>query len=450
MTDLIGGEAIVVGAGMAGLTAAKAISGHFEHITVFERDNFQEAPAPRVGVPQSRHPHALLGGGLSALEDLFPNFEESLRIAGAVPFRVGLDTRIERKGFDPFPMRDLGWDGLSLSRPLIEFVTRRHVEKEANILFRPGCRVTEITAAPDQKSIKGVRFESGPGPIETLEADLVLDASGRGSLTLQFLDRYLGQHPQQTEIGSDQGYSTAIFERPGDFQRDWKLFLHLPSAPESCRAATITDIEGGRWMIGLGGMHADFPPGDTAGYLEFAKSLRTPTAYEAIRSTRQIGGIERFRFPASIRRHFEKIAAFPRGLVAIGDAVCRFNPVFGQGMTVAAQEAVCLRRLLNERSKSADPFDGLSSAFFELIKSFIATPWAVAESDFIYPETRGARPESFEQRMKYNRALVKLAAEDPFVHKLFVEVNHLMKPGDVLRDPAISGRVREILEASPA
>jgi 2-polyprenyl-6-methoxyphenol hydroxylase-like FAD-dependent oxidoreductase len=448
MTKFLGTQAVVVGGGMAGLVAAKALSAHFERVTVLERDELLATPGHRAGTPQSRHLHALLGGGLAALEELFPNFAKELRSAGAVPLRAALDMRIERPGFDPFPQRDLGWEALSLSRPLIEFIARQRVEREVNIVLLSGCRATEFVASADHKSVVAVRCETRDGAAETLPADLVVDASGRGALTLRFLERNGGTKPEETEIGTDQAYSTAIFERPEDSHLGWKIALHLPNAPASGRGASICEIENGLWMAGLGGIHGDSPPGDIEGFMEFAKSLRTSTIYDAIKGAKRVGGIERFLFPASIRRHFERIKDFPRGLIPIGDSICRFNPVFGQGMTVAAQEAVALRRLLDERASSPDPLDGLANAFFELVQGFLATPWAVAESDFVYEKTRGVRPTNLEQRMKYNGALMKLAAEDPSVHKVVVEVNHLMKPGSALRDPTISGRVAEMLAAS--
>jgi 2-polyprenyl-6-methoxyphenol hydroxylase-like FAD-dependent oxidoreductase len=384
MKKFIGTHAVVVGAGVAGLVAAKALSTHFERVTVLERDELPTTPGHRAGTPQSRDLHALLGGGLAALEELFPNFGRELRSAGAVPLRAAVDTRIERPGFDPFPQPDLGWEALSLSRPLIEFIARRRVESEANITLFSGRRVTEFVASSDQKSVEAVRYETEDGVAETLRADLVVDASGRGALTLRFLERNGGVKPEETEIGTDQAYSTALFERPENAHRDWKVVLHLPGAPASGRGASICEIENGLWMAGLSGKLGDAPPGDIDGFMAFAKSLRTSTIYDAIKSAKRVSDIDRFLFPSSVRRHFEKIKDFPRGLIPIGDSICRFNPVFGQGMTVAAQEAVALQHLLDERAGLPDPLDDLAEAFLELVQGFLATPWAVAESDFVY------------------------------------------------------------------
>ena len=170
------------------------------------------------------------------------------------------------------------------------------------------------------------------------------------------------------------------------------------------------------------------------------KSFRTSTIYDAVKDARPTADIVRFRLPASTRRHFERFESFPTCLLAIGDAVCRFNPIFGQGMSVAAQEAVILDRLLLEDR----PTDHLAKEFFAAIQPAIETPWGVAEADFVYPATRGVRPADFGRRIEYNIALVKLAAQDAGVHKLLAEVSHLLKPQSALREPDLAARVMSL------
>ena len=182
--------------------------------------------------------------------------------------------------------------------------------------------------------------------------------------------------------------------------------------------------------------------------MAFLRGLRTPTIYEAVKNAKRIGEISRFLLPSSVRRRFEKLGRFPRGLIPIGDAICRFNPIYGQGMSVAAQEAVVLHRLFEQRRDSADPLDGLAEVFFREIQPLLATPWSVAETDFVYPQTRGERPRDIEGRLRFGAALLQLAASDPGVHKLMIEVNMLLKPGSVLREPQIAGRVAELMNAA--
>src|SRR5215469_17392983 len=159
-SSLIGKRAVVVGAGMAGLPAARAVADYFEEVVVLERDTLPLDASYRAGTPQARHTHGLLGGGQRALGELFRGFEEDLAAAGAVPVRVGLDLRLERPGFDPFPKRDLGLIAYAASRPLIESAVRRRVEQHANITLREHCRAHGLVASPDGATISGIRFEN--------------------------------------------------------------------------------------------------------------------------------------------------------------------------------------------------------------------------------------------------------------------------------------------------
>jgi 2-polyprenyl-6-methoxyphenol hydroxylase-like FAD-dependent oxidoreductase len=439
MADPARSHAVVIGAGMAGLTAAQAISRHFERVTIIERDLLPIEAAPRSGTPQAQHAHMLLAGGLKALQTLFPGFENDLAEAGAVKIRTGKDIRLERPGFDPFPIRDLGIEIFCMSRPLLEAVTRRRVQQTANINICVCSRVTGLVASRDAKRIEAVRYDGEDGPAMTLEADLVVEASGRCGLTLKLLEELSLSRPEETEIGIDQAYASTIVERPLD--HDWLGNIVLPSAPASSRGAFLFPIEKQRWLLSVGGNHGDAPPGDRAGFMDFVRSLRTPTIYDAVRDARPLTDIVRYQLPCSIRRHFERLEFFPAGLLAIGDALCRFNPVFGQGMSVAAQEAVILDRLLAE----GVPMERLARDFFAAIQDTIATPWGVAVSDFVYPATRGVRPADLAQRLQYGMALTRLAADDPEVHRLTAEVSQLLKPQAALRQPALVARVMSLM-----
>ena len=447
MSTSIGRQAVVVGAGMGGLSAGAVLSAHFDHVTVLDRDALPGKPEPRPGTPQGRHLHALLAGGQEALERLFPNFATNLENAGAVKLRAGLDVAWEPPGFDPFPARDLGFDIFCMSRALLEFVTRRRLEERENITLLPRCRVTEIVPSPKTAAVTGVRFEDAEGRISTLRSDLVVDASGRGALTHALLESLGVPTPEEAEIGIDIGYSTAIFEVPEDAPAGWKGLFHQPRAPESRRGGGVFPIENKQWIVGLSGRHGEAPPGDIDAFMAFAKQLRTASIYDAIKGAKRIGEIVRFSFACSVRRRFEKMEHFPHGLIPIADAICRFNPVFGKGMSVAAQEACALDRLLKQRQGLSEPLDGLAQAFFSETQPLLDTPWGVAENDFIYPQTRGQRPPDMERRFRYGAALMRLAAEDPSVHKTMAEVSNLLKPSSALREPQIASRVTDLMNA---
>jgi 2-polyprenyl-6-methoxyphenol hydroxylase-like FAD-dependent oxidoreductase len=410
-------------------------------VIVLERDNPPAQATPRAGVPQGKHVHGLLAGGQQALEALFPGFVDDLAAAGAVRFNSGLESRLEQPGYDPFPQRDLGLTTYAMSRPLLEHVVRLHALQHANVTLHANCTAREIIATADGAAVKAVYCARGDGNSETLAADLVVDASGRGAPALAFLEAHGHPVPTESTIGVDIRYATALFAIPKNAPDDWKVVLVLPDPRVNTHGAIMFPIEGGHWLVTLAAAHGDAPPADADGFLAFAQQLRTPTVYNAIRGAESVGTIARFAFPGSVRRHFNRLPTFPRGLIPVADAVCRFNPTFGQGMSVAAMEACLLRQLLRELATQSDPLAQLAPAFFSEIETMIDTPWAVATNDFIFPQTRGERPPDFEASIKFQIALNRLAARDPSIHKVVVEVRHLIKPRGVLREPAIAQRV---------
>jgi 2-polyprenyl-6-methoxyphenol hydroxylase-like FAD-dependent oxidoreductase len=437
----VGKHAVVIGAGIAGLAAGRAVADFFEKVTVLERDVLPESPVPRAGVPQDRHLHVLLAGGHRALEELFPGFERSLVEAGAVTLRVGLDLRADRPGFDPFPRRDLGWDAYSSSRPLVEACVRRLAERHVEL--RSDGRVERIALSADGARVTGVEFTRG-GARETLSADLVIDASGRGALTLAALEASGRPAPPETRIEVDIGYSTGCFRIPEGAGVDWKCAIVYPIIPASSRVALLIPVEGDRWMVTLVGCRGDKPPGDWPGFFAFARGLRTATIARAIEPAEPLGDVERFGFPASVWRHFEKLPDLPRGLLPIGDTICRFNPIYGQGMSVAAQEACLLRRRLDLVTSDPEPLSTLGAPFLAEIPRLLEGPWFFAATpDLAFPETRGERPSNLAETLKFTAGLLELAAEDPEIHRLVMAIQHQLVPRSALAEPTLRRRVME-------
>jgi 2-polyprenyl-6-methoxyphenol hydroxylase-like FAD-dependent oxidoreductase len=448
----VGKQAIVIGAGMGGLAAGGAIADYFERVIVLERDSLPNQAVPRAGTPQSRHLHGLLPGGQRALSDLFPHFERDLKGAGAVLLRMASGVKMEIPDLGPLPSRDFGWFFYGASRPLIELTTRRQAERLANLTVRAGCRVLQITATPDGTAITGVRYETADGKQETLAADLVIDASGRGAPTVALLRSSNQPVPDETIIGVDLHYTTATFLIPEGASTDWRGIATHPHAPERSRGGYMLPIEGNRWVLTLTGRLGERPPADPDGFMVYAQQLETKTIYNAIKNAERQGGFERFANPASVWRRFDRLDAFPRGLLPIGDAICRFNPVYGQGMSVAAQEACLLCQLLGRRATDADPLAGLAQDFFAESLPMVEAPWNMsAVPDLVYPETTGARPADFEDQLKCSGALIGLAMRDPVVHRLLAEVQQLLKPPSALQDPAIDRLVQaELVQMAAA
>jgi 2-polyprenyl-6-methoxyphenol hydroxylase-like FAD-dependent oxidoreductase len=207
-------------------------------------------------------------------------------------------------------------------------------------------------------------------------------------------------------------------------------------------------IEGNRWVLTLTGRLGEQPPAEPDGFMDYAQRLETQTIYNAIKNAERQGGFERYAYPDSVWRRFDRLSSFPAGLVPIGDSICRFNPVYGQGMSVAAQEARLLKQLLKGQATKANPLARLAPAFFSESLPLIEAPWNMsAVPDLVYPETRGERAADFERRLKYNGALIRTAMQDATVHRLLAEVQQLLKPPSILQDPAVEQLVqRELIQ----
>ena len=453
MCNHVGRQAVVIGAGMGGLCAARALADYFEQVLIIENDPLPADAAPRPGTPQCKHVHGLLMGGQQALESLFPGLEQAMNQAGAVPVRMTSDLRFERPGYDPFPQRDLGLQILCMTRPRIEATVRKKTALHGNISVRECCKAQELLvtshANGENSEVTGVRCAYGSGKTEHLGADFVVDASSHGLLTLRLLASLGLPAPAESTMGVDIGYCTSTFEIPDDAPTDWKAMVLLPDPPRNRRGAFIIPAEGHRWTVTLAGRYAHKPPDDETGYFAYVKNLRTPTVHNALRNAKRQSGFSRYVLKASRRRHFEGITAFPHGLLPFGDTICRFNPVYGQGMSVAAQEACLLQGQLAEASKEGKGIKGLASTCLAETQKLIETPWSSsAIPDFLDPLTEGPRPPDLEDMLRFGAALSKVAAEDPAVHKIMVEVQQLLKPGSAYQAPEIAERIKAAMASA--
>jgi flavin-dependent dehydrogenase len=440
-TTLLGQRAVVVGAGVGGLSAARVLADYFDEVIILDRDELPDDAAPRPGVPQGKHPHGLLGGGLKTLENLFPGFGHELMRAGAEPMEPGFDMLYEIPGQDVWPRIKLSWPTYSMSRPLIERTLRRQVERIRNIKVQPGCRVLNIMSEAQVLTATGIRYETPSGNRKTLESDLIVDASGNGSLTVEFLKTTDRRPPAETSIGVNTRYASALFERV-DIGNDYKGVFTFPDAPEHSRWGLILPAENHRYQVLLIGRGNDIPPINGDEFMSYARTLPTLTFYNAIKNAKPLTGISPFSFPESRWRHFAQVPDFPNGLLPIGDAICRLNPVYGQGMTVALQEAELLFDLL--RTLDGSQLATLAPTFLTKAETLIAAPWAMsAVPDFVYPDTTGERPADLEDRLNFQRALGRLAVHDAEVYELLVEIRHVLKPLSLLDDPSIVSRVKE-------
>jgi flavin-dependent dehydrogenase len=442
----IGKRAIVIGAGISGLAAARALSDFFAEVIILERDELPEHATHRTGVPQGRHPHGLLAGAMVAFEDLFPGFTQDLARAGAVQLDPGSDVCHQFPGLAPFPRHNFGWNTFSMSRPLLELTMLRRLQRQANVTVHEQSTVLSLIGSADGSTVTGVSYLTSDGKPETLSADIVVDASAHGAVTLNFLRSNGRTLPEVSTVGADIRYSSAVFSSRR-YDIDFKMVVTYPKAPERVRGGYLMPAENDRWQVLLVGRGDTIPPVDGDAFLDYAQQLETLSIYNEIRDAERLGNIVRFSFPESTWRHFGQLSDFPRRLLPIGDAICRFNPVFGQGMTVALKEANMLHHLLQTEPFGVGLLATLGQTFLTEAEALIADPWAMsAAPDFIYPETRGQRPPNLEEKLKFQRALEHIAADDPDIYKLVSEVRHLLKPLSALDSPEIVQRVEEAMK----
>ena len=360
-------------------------------------------------------------------------------------FRVGVDVSWYLPGVKAYSpgglleQRDMGFDGHTQSRGLIEHCVRQCTLETPNIRFVSGSTVQGLLHSGGR--VRGIRYRSG----DDVPADLVVDAAGRGSHAPRWLADLGYAPPEETTIGVDFAYSSTRFRIPDVHVESETLMLcFAPPEFESTRGAIMGEVEGDTWHISLAGRFGDYPPDDEDGFLAFTESLHTSKPHDLIKDAERVADIARYRFPTSVQRHYERLESFPEGFVVIGDAICSFNPVYGQGMSAAALQVAGLRDLLAERAADGRALEGLAREFLPRAAEIIETPWALAAAqDLAHPKTTGERPTDMAQRGAYFAALNALSIEDPDVGLLLTEVFHLAKPMSALMEPPLLGRVLE-------
>ena len=429
-------SAVVLGASMAGLAAARALAGHFERVTVVERDALTAAIEARKGVPQGNHAHGLLPSGYRILDAWFPGMMADLIAIGAIPGDLTGDFLWYQYGCWKLRAQS-GLDGIVVTRPMLESKVRERVRALPNVELLDGHDIDEpiFDAATDRVTGARVTRRSSGDP-KIIAADLVIDTTGRGSQSPVWLSKWGFGDVEESDVRIDVGYSTAIIpRRPGDLHGAMGAII-AGTAPESTRFAAILGAEGDRWVITLVGVIGDYPPTDLASWREFARSLPTPDTYDLVKDREPLMPVQSYRFPANRQRHFERLKRFPLGYLVLGDAVCSFNPIYGQGMSVSLCEAKALDDCLGQGD------DGLARRFFAKISPIIACPWAIATGeDYRFPQVEGRRPPGHGAVSRYMARAHRAANRDSVVLKRFFEVASLLAPPTAMMSPGIAWRV---------
>jgi 2-polyprenyl-6-methoxyphenol hydroxylase-like FAD-dependent oxidoreductase len=446
-------NAVVVGAGIAGLTAAAALRRHVERVTIVERDVLPSLPVARSGVPAGRPVLGVQPGGVAALDRLVPGLRDDLVAHGAVALTAPRDVLwLSAAGWmTPFPGR--GRTLLSASRELVEHVTRKRVLADPAVTVRAGVEVVGLVV--DAGTIAGVHLRprgAAPGePSERLRAHLVVDASGRRSRAPAWLAAAGYERPVETIVDAGHATASRIYRRsPGDTVAGHRAVLLQARAPQTRRAGVMIPVEDDRWLITLAGAGGEMPPTDEDGFLAFARGLRSPVLAAAVSGLEPASPIASHRETAGRRRHYEDVRG-PAGFVVVGDAACALNPVHGQGMSAAALSAEALDRSLARHLARRGTLAAGSHAAQRAIARATRGAWTVATSeDLRHPGSRGlARWTTGRLARRYAARVVAAATVDPLVNAALYDVVALLaEPSSLLR-PALARRVLARRPAAP-
>jgi 2-polyprenyl-6-methoxyphenol hydroxylase-like FAD-dependent oxidoreductase len=417
------------------------LADSFGRVIVVERDEFEDEPEPRAGVPQGRQIHTLLVGGRVVFDELFPGFSDEMMALSAPRFNITSDgKRFHVNAWTPRFESDL-WTTLS-SRALLEWVVRRRVLALPNVEVLTGVRVTGLVeTGPAQ--VGGVRLEhGGAGATSVALAKLVVDTTGRSSHSPQWLAELGYDAPEETLVNGFWGYAGRYYQMPSDLDIGWLSLTCLP-AGSVFRGAVLQRHEGDRWQLTLMGCARDHPPADEDGFASFASSLPIPDFSDVLSAGDPLTPISSWRQTANRFRRYHELTRRPDGFILMGDAVATFNPVYGQGMTVAALEAKDLQRTLADIPRDGGRLEGFADRFQATIAATIVLPWALASgADHAVPGSTGSAPsaEDTELMQRWQRAMV-LANEMPEVTRLRFETQMLLRSQRWLYEGQIADRL---------
>ncbi|MGI5198278.1 FAD-dependent oxidoreductase [Streptomyces sp. CA-288835] len=426
-------RAVVVGAGIAGLCTASVLASRFQQVHVVERDQLPDGPEFRSAVPQGRHAHGLLEAGQDALDELFPCVTAELVGAGAARLDHLADAKVFQYG-RPFCSVTSGSHFLSVTRPLLEWSLRQRIVGLPNVTIRQNSAVASLSG--DAHRVRGVGLDDG----DTLAADLVADCTGPAGRSDRWLADLGVATPEVSKVKIGAGYSSRMFKRlPGERVGGAEAAYVLASPPGSARGGNAVPVEGDRWLVSLHGLHVGGLPDDDTSFIDFARTLPDPSIAKLVARAEPTSGISVHRFPASRRRHFERLSEVPAGFVTLGDALCTFNPVYGQGMTSAALQALALGKALDRYESGGTR---TAAAYYAVAAKVVEVPWTLAAGgDFAFPGTKGSKPRGTDTINRYVRRVVLAAQTSPSVATAFASVAHLTKPPTLLLRPSVLARV---------
>ena len=441
-------RAIVIGGSVAGLLAARALSDTFDEVSIVERDRLTDVPEHRAGVPQARHVHTLWAGGMRAIEQLLPNLENELRAAGGSPMAFWSEFRWLLTVGPWLPQWPAKQHLVISTRVLLEHVIRGRVKDAGRVQFIDGHEVTGLLLSSAGAASGVAVVTRASGDRLELHADLIVDAAGRRSSLPAWLSAHGLKPPAETIVDPQVGYATRLLTVPDGFAQAFKgMYIQL-APPSHTRGGIFFPIEGNRWVVTLLGACQDYPPTDESGYMDFARSLRSHEFYDAIKDAEPASPIWGHRHTANQRRHYEKLPVMPAGLIALGDSLCAFNPIYGQGMTVAALQALTLNTLVRKTFRKTADVPQLSRTAQKAMADIAHQAWMVsATQDLRYPVTAGPTP-AIRMLHRYMDAVLLAASVDERIANTFLNVlNMVSGPGALQRPQTILRVIRNARRA---
>jgi 2-polyprenyl-6-methoxyphenol hydroxylase-like FAD-dependent oxidoreductase len=427
----VGNHAVVLGASMAGLLAARSLSDFFDTVTVVERDALPDTGEARRGVPQGRHLHALLARGAQAIEEMFPGVLDELVLDGAQYFdgqdlsRLYYDVGghlMARSGSAP------SFTAYSATRPFLEDHVRARLRGLPGVTLLDEHYIVGLMSTPDHR-VAGVRvFSRRTGEPATLTADLVVDATGRGARTPTWLESLGYGRPREDRVVMQLTYASQLLRMTTDAPHELGFLVGI--VPGRPRGVGLFHYENDTWLLTVMGVAGQEPPCDLAGMCEFVEDAAPAHLLAAVRGAEPIGEPVRHRMPCSRWRRYDEMHRFPEGLLVIGDAICSFNPAYGQGMTVAAVEALVLRDCLSRGTED------LAWRFFHAAAAPIRQAWQLSTTpDLALPEIHGAPPLTARLFNRYVDRILAAAESDTAALDRFIRVTSLVDPATRLLRP---------------
>jgi 2-polyprenyl-6-methoxyphenol hydroxylase-like FAD-dependent oxidoreductase len=431
-----GSHAVVLGASLAGLVHAVPLASRFDRVTLVDRDVLPVGAEQRGGVPQGHHVHLLVPGGVTRLEALLPGAVEEVVAQGghAIP---APEWRF-RMGGELLRLEDDGICVVGATRPLLESVVRQRVLAMDGVEVLGGWSARHLTTTSDGARVTGVQLRSQADPDEhrSIEADLVVDATGRGSPSPRWLVDLAYEPPREQRLKVDVHYATRLFHRePGDLGGCRQVLVDVP--PHGRRGGVALAVENDRWQVTLIGILGERPHTDLERFTAYAASLWAGDLHEIVDGATPLDeGVPR-AFPSFSWHRYDELARLPDGYVVSGDAVCSFDPRFGQGMTVAMSEAIALGEVLDEHG-----LHDVGRRLLAAAQPTVQDAWDLATGAALaHPDVDGPRPLSWKLTNAYMERLLPVAHHDPEVATALIRVIGMLDRPSQLMAPGVLWRV---------